>query len=231
MDIQFNPDNLPPSIARLWNEVSRQAGNPVEWTDDELEEADMIAEWHDRDPIVFHTSDSHASAARELVHLKLDLRGYPEPRVAPSFQYPWIEQLLHQLLRRSMSFPTVRKMGYEPEPGERHWVARWHERIRQASPQVNCDNVAAFDLHVALLLAHARRFCGRTQGAPDLAPFDCDERYQRARLLADHLDQAINLKADSSVFQYRQNLDRCTEILGLSGCAVATYPCAWAHGR
>ena len=123
-----------------------------------------------------------------------------------------------------MSFPAVRKMGYRPEPGGHYWVSRWQQKLVEELTVVRPEHSSPFEVLVAIHLAHARRFCMPTQEAIDLAPFDRDEQFERARAMAELLDRAIDLTDESTAMRYSQVLKRCIEILGLDSQVVGVDP-------
>ena len=220
------PENLPARLECLRKRLSRMANAEIEWTPDDTSDGKMSTEWHDGRPIIFFKEYSNCGAAMALANIELDIRGFPCPVVDPCLRHAEdLANLLHNLLRNAVVIPLVQALGFDPLGDESDSVRRWQVQLAAANDaRIGDEDPAVWNALLALHIARAKRCRCETGAGVDLTPFDCDDRYGHARVLADHLDHAIQLDQFSTGGQYRLALRRCVQILGLESAVTLHDP-------
>lgn len=188
-------DQLPTEIAELKAEVERLSGREVyfQWTDDGASHSTF--EWSDEDIVVFVGEYSHAMAAEELLHIQMDIEGYPCPRIAGRSRHLLNAAThLHNEIQHAVIFPKLEAMGYSPRVGEGEAVAKWVRSIRAS---LETDEIRPDDPHVramiAILYVRVQRNC------------DLELRAELNELLFENPKSAVALAAGQATLELIAN--------------------------
>ncbi len=228
-----NHENMPPEVLALQREVEKAVGVDVFWQEDDNLDGSMSVQWVNREPVIrFRPSGfSHAGAAEELLHMKLDLHGYliPQQTIHCKYEFQALT-ILHNVLQHAVIFPLLEKMGYPRYKGECESVKR----------QFSKHNPSEFDSErfsqepgllalFAMLYVRMKRHCTAEELSGLMGNLYRKHGYSDTRRMADLVLDEICLNETSSPEVYNSNLRRCLKILGLSDAVDLVDPCEQAE--
>lgn len=211
-----HPDNLPPKVQELKSMVEKITGETVRWRESKELEGDMGAKLA-RIPLVEYKNYSHSGAAHELLHLKLDLLGFPGIRQKSYNGRAGVAlTMLHNLLQHRMFFPQLKEMGFDEHAGECKAVKRMFAKLHREDIDVsNIPNEPFLKALFAMLYARTKEHCDKV-----IFHGLVDEVYaQKYMDLAQAMGEAVldNIKVtrESTPEHYREVLERCLDVLGI----------------
>lgn len=214
-----NPwDDLPAEVAELKANVERLSGCEVYFQPTDDGAGHSTYQWIDEDIVVYVGEYSHAMAAEELLHIQMDIEGYPRLRVAGrSLHLARAATHLHNEIQHAVIFPKLEAMGYSPRTGECEAIANW---VRATSAVLDSSDADARDPHfkalITMLYVRARRNCDLGACAElDRTLFDlpaCAEAVAAGRFVMDLIANGPL----TPVERYRHLMQQCLQVLDIS---------------
>jgi hypothetical protein len=220
------PQKLPPQLDEWRTEIESRAGYPIDWQPAPCLDGAMDSGWTERRPVIRYRDYSEAGVAEELLHLLLDLDGYP--RLAAD-EIRTLDRttatMLQNILQHAIIFPRLRALGYQPDQGECEATARQLRRLDEQKLDVSrLADEAALRALLAVFYVRVRRHCDAGEVQSRVDEMFAGDEFSEVHRLARGLTDAITLTASSSCDEYVLVGNRCIEILGTEISIADTLP-------
>jgi len=219
--------NLPKEVRELKEEIELRIPGEVcfqESNDQEIQGA-MTIKLIAGDLVVFAKDYSHAGAAEELLHAKLGLSGFMNPRpTKPNNIAHQALTILHNLLQHAVIFPELEAMGYPRDDGECKAVARQFTKLaKQELESARIEEEPGLLALLAMIYVRARKHCSEAEFHRLTSGLYTQAGYSKAIAMGEGVFSAIDLGAGYTAEQYNETLSRCLDQLGF-GEAVQLVP-------
>ena len=215
--------NLPEGVLEIQRELEKYAFCRVVWVEDREMRAAMQATWGEdgETPTVRYSPGrfSHAGAAEELLHLRLDQVGYPRLyRPGANWAVCGAGTLLQNLLQHQIIYPQIRALGLLPGTGECRAASRLIESRLEKSP----EDVARCEQYQLVAVTAVIYICSRVYCSPDALPaidaaMNQIAEVAEARQLGARLLPQFDLNERTTDREYGDRIESIIAGLGLSG--------------
>jgi len=218
-------DELPEKVMRILRELEAAAGAKVEWRKVDKLSGKMSKDWEDDGPIVLFREYSHEGAAHELLHLLLDVEGFPGISRCNRWSANAAGTVVHNLLQHLMIFPRLRELGFDPDTRECTANESLLGNIQdQSAGRFEVESPHHIKAMYASILMRARQHCG--VGAVDrINKQMCGiQGIEKIQTLARSVREIIIIGPDSTLDEYGDILDLCIKELSLDDILEARPP-------
>lgn len=204
-------------LRHLQVEVECLAKFPVRWESSSCIGAAMSSCIENGVPVVRYRDFSEASAAEELMHLRLRLLGMPGVSYGPINNFGGqAASMLLNVLDHHLIFPELSHWGFEPMSSECRGVATQLSCVASADFS-RLQHESQLEALFAMLYARAQLDCNDAAVLDRVNVIFCAPELANARDIGEQVVSAVRqLHTSPEQGAYRSTLATCLSVLGLT---------------
>lgn len=210
-------DDMPAVVANLKADVEAEAQVEIYFQGSDDEDGAMTFQWLPTGLVVFCRDYSHAGAAEELLHIRLDIRGFLRLRLLSNCHITrQAITALHNVFQHAVIFPQLERMGFSQDEGECISVFNQYDKYKEE----NFDS-SRFQREPCLRALFAVFYVRAVRHCPDVKvqilknSLFQNPGYADAKILGERVLPEINLDENTSPEHYNSVMKRCLNVLNL----------------